>query len=270
MSKIGDHKLLFEGIRNGAAGICGGSLGILLTHPIDTIRVRMVASEASALQVIKKIYSSSSWRGFWFGVTPPVAIRGCAFGTNRIGLSYGKRISNSVFFQGCCAGFLPALIETPMHVVKIRAQVQNGKSNFQETLSYYYKYSRNLVRTGGIKALYRGFGVSTMIYIPGFGVFYSTYDFFKKKRPSYGLLNPAAAICVSWLFVYPFEVCRTKLVVDKRISYRKLIRYTALHPSSAFRAFCPTLLRAMIRFTVTIGITEYLEDVQHIDTEEFD
>lgn len=250
--------------------MCGGSLGIFLTHPIDTIRVRMVASEASAIQVIKQIYSANSWRGFWFGMTPPVAIRGCAFGTNRIGLAYGKKISNSTFFQGCCAGILPAIIETPMHTVKIRAQCQDGQEKFQETLSYYFKYSRNLVRIGGVRALYRGFGPSSMCYIPGFGVFYSTYDFFKRENPSWGLLNPVAAVCASWIFVYPFEVYRTKLIVDKRTSYRNLMRYTASHPSIMYRAFCPTLLRAIIRFTVTIGITEYLEDMQNTNNVEFD
>ena len=114
-----------------------------VTHPIDTVRVRVILQRKSFLSLMKEIvmlfflfestfstyeFHKNGILGFFSGVIPPVTIRGLAFGTNRFFFSKGRELSDIPFIQGCIAGIPNAVIECPMHFLKIRSQVLDGTS----------------------------------------------------------------------------------------------------------------------------------------------
>ena len=80
-------------------GWIGGSLGILLTHPIDTVRVRMqYASPYSNItyrQVIQNIHRTIGVKGIFRGVLPPMAFRGFSMALNRAGYNLGNSIKSN-------------------------------------------------------------------------------------------------------------------------------------------------------------------------------
>jgi len=236
-------------------------MGILATHPIDTVRVRVILQRKSFASLMKEIFHKSGILGFFSGVIPPVTIRGLAFGTNRFFFKKGKEMSDIPFVQGCIAGIPNAIIECPMHFLKIRSQILDGTSRNPETLSYYIKTSYQILRFEGIRAYFRGFLCNLVVMVPGFGLFYLAYEPLKNDFGISPFLASILCVPVTWVPVYPLEVLRSHYQTDLSLQYPQAIR-KLFHPFSVRRLFpgiTTTLNRAVLRFAVAMSVTEYLE-----------
>lgn len=245
----------------GLCGILGGSAGILVTHPIDTVRVRVILQRKSFLSLMKEIFQKSGIAGFFSGVIPPVTIRGLAFGTNRFFFKKGKQASDIPFIQGCIAGIPNAIIECPMHFLKIRAQVLDGKNRTPETLSYYIKKSYKIIRHEGIRAYFRGFLCNAVVMIPGFGLFYLAYEPLKTDFGFSPFVASIMCVPVTWVPVYPLEVLRSHYQTDLSLQYSQAIQrlFRPFSLAKLFPGITTTLNRAVLRFAVAMSVTEYLE-----------
>lgn len=246
-----------------AAGILGGAAGILTTHPIDTLRVRMIKNNISVLEANRSIFGVTGFRGYWSGVLPPVTIRGGAFGLNRLGYNFGRRNFDNPFLMGCCAGLGPLITETPMHLIKCRAQLRDGANTFPETLGFYARYVVRILQGEGLKGLYRGLAASFICLVPGFGFFYAAYEPLKKAYPDNVVLPTFGATISTWLFVYPSEIFRTEMQTNAKATYKGIFQENVRKHGyrTFYRAFGPTMVRAQIRFFVAINATEKFEQM---------
>jgi len=72
--------------------------------------------------------------------------------------------------SGAFSGFLSLSIYVPGDLLKCRAQIRKDK-NFS-----YMKEIQLIVKSEGIKGLYRGFMITALRDIPGWGIYFATYE----------------------------------------------------------------------------------------------
>lgn len=198
------------------SGAFGGCLGILLSHPFDTIRIRIQSNNhySGILDCIKKSYYNNGIKSFYKGITPPIigmAIeKSIVFGT----YNYMNKYHNfNHFNSGLIAGFLCSIIVTPVEKIKINLQDIKKHNNSLSVIKDIYK-------NHGLLGFYKGWSITLFREIPGFGLYFSFYNFLEKKtinitnkKPNnfqvalYGGLSGAFA----WVFIYPPDIIKTHM-----------------------------------------------------------
>ena len=175
------------------------------------------------LHCMKTMIARDSIRGLYRGMSSPMlgisAINAVVFGV------YGnvQRISSnpnsymSHFLAGSMAGATQSIITSPMELAKTRLQVQMdkiGATKFKgptQCLSYIYQCD-------GIRGLFRGFGATILRDIPGFSLYFVSYEFLMRQKDdpgiAYTLFAGGSAGAASWLFTIPIDVIKTRLQID--------------------------------------------------------
>jgi len=174
-------------------GLIGGFVGTLISHPVDTIKTRIQSKTFITITgAIKagKLYN---------GLTPPLIgimlEKSIVFGFYDKAKSYG--LNN--FWSGIIGGFASTIIVTPIDRLKIHFQNnENSKINLQMC-----------------KTLYKGFIPTIFRETPGFGIYFTTYNYLNNNYNNsknlfnnfiYGSLSGLSA----WLFIYPSDLIKTK------------------------------------------------------------
>jgi solute carrier family 25 carnitine/acylcarnitine transporter 20/29 len=176
------------------SGSLGGLTGVLISHPIDTIKTRI------QIGTVNNIKSAIKMRNFYSGIKPPLLgiplEKSIVFGFYNLGKNYG--LNN--FWSGIIGGFMSTLIVTPIEYLKINLQNKN-------TIDY-----KNLK----IKNIYKGFIPTVCRETPGFGIYFTTYNYLNNNYNSqksylrnfcYGGLSGLFA----WIFIYPSDLVKTRL-----------------------------------------------------------
>jgi solute carrier family 25 carnitine/acylcarnitine transporter 20/29 len=173
-------------------GIFGGFTGTLLSHPFDTIKTRIQTNKTSnIINAIRlgKLYS---------GITPPligiIIEKSIVFGFYDV----AKKNGLNNFWSGIIGGFMSTLIVTPIDKIKINLQ-NNKKTDLR---------------------LYKGFIPTIFRETPGFGIYFSTYNYLQNKFNNknnniynftktflFGSLSGLSA----WIFIYPSDLVKTNI-----------------------------------------------------------
>jgi hypothetical protein len=172
-------------------GSIGGFCGVIISHPFDTIKTRIQSNTATTiLQAIKmkQLYS---------GITPPLfgimLEKSIVFGF----YNESKKIGLNNFWSGIIGGFMSTLIVTPVDRLKIH--YQNNK--FLEKIRF--------------NNLYKGFIPTIFRETPGFGIYFSTYNYLTTKyNPEKNsilktFIAGSLSGFVSWIFIYPSDLIKT-------------------------------------------------------------
>ena len=166
------------------------------------------------------------------------------------------------------------MIYNPVELLKVRAQV-----NRQDFVRYRTAVPE-LISNEGAWALYKGLGPLFWRDVPGWGVYFFSYDCLqrafgiqeaKKNGTEYSKLNIAIKIwCggvagqLSWVVGMPFDVIKTQIQctesrwvpameVSRRIFAEEGVQ-------GFFKGFSPTLARSFIVNGVTLPAFEYLNN----------
>jgi solute carrier family 25 carnitine/acylcarnitine transporter 20/29 len=173
-------------------GTIGGMTGILLSHPIDTIKTRLQSKQASTVKdalLQKKLYA---------GLVPPLIgvmleksiVFGCYDMANKKG--YHPMIS------GIFGGAMSTIIVTPVDHIKIALQ---NKTSTISPISW-----RNVIK---------GFFPTLCRETPGFGIYFSTYSYLSRFNPEQKSYKHFLFGCASggaaWLFIYPSDFVKTRI-----------------------------------------------------------
>jgi solute carrier family 25 carnitine/acylcarnitine transporter 20/29 len=180
-------------------GIFGGLSGTLISHPFDTIKSRIQSNKATTIkQAVKigKLYS---------GITPPLVgimlEKSIVFGFYEKSKYWG--LNN--FWSGLVGGLMSTIIVTPVDRLKINYQNQELKLQNME----------NIKKILAPKNLYKGFTPTIFRETPGFGIYFSTYNYLTNNFNStnnngktflFGALSGLSA----WIFIYPSDLIKTK------------------------------------------------------------
>lgn len=202
-----------------SAGLIGGAFGTSIAHPFDTIKTVFQSdingNHKNILDCSKYIYKTNGIKGFYRGVLPPVigiGIEKCiVFGTysNVKNMNMFQNYYSNVFFGGVVSGICCTSIVTP--VEKIKIVMQNAKSNENISVS-------NMIKKEGIQSLYKGWSATLFREVPGYGIYFATYEYCKafllnknktEMKPYHTMLFGALSGFNAWLFIYPSDPVKT-------------------------------------------------------------
>ena len=205
-------------------GLIGGLTGTIISHPFDTIKTRIQSETAinikSAIKM-KKLYS---------GITPPLF--GIMLEKSIVFGFYEKMkiLGYNDFISGLVGGFISTIIVTPIDRLKI---------NYQNNIS---------IKNIKITSLYKGFTPTIFRETPGFGIYFSTYNYLNKNYNSNNYLwnnfiFGSISGLTSWIFIYPSDLIKTKFQSSTNISLINVIKNIGIF--NFYRGFSLAIMRAM-------------------------
>jgi solute carrier family 25 carnitine/acylcarnitine transporter 20/29 len=172
------------------AGSFAGLFGVVMSHPIDTIKTRIQSG------VSQNIKSAIQMRNFYSGIKSPLfgvpLEKSIVFGFYNL----SKKYNINDFVSGIIGGFMSTLIVTPVEYIKI---------NLQNNVKFQNIPFRNM---------YNGFIPTICRETPGFGIYFTTYNYLNKNynlNKSYMLnfIYGGVSGLGAWIFIYPADLIKT-------------------------------------------------------------
>jgi solute carrier family 25 carnitine/acylcarnitine transporter 20/29 len=234
-------------LNGGISGMCG----ILLSHPIDTIKTHIQTGHT--LNTFKP-----SFTNFYKGISAPLIGVGIekaiVFGT----YNYMVSKTDNIPLSGAVSGFVASLVVTPYERIKILKQNSQVVS-FKDL---------------NIRFLYKGFTPTFFREMPGFAIYFTTYEYLKKttftdydKKIDYGssFLYGGIAGITSWIFIYPQDKIKTMLqsysgTENKSIKHIINSIYTNGGIKHFYTGFGWAAARAVLLHSGTFCMMEYLSN----------
>jgi hypothetical protein len=230
-------------------GAIAGITGILLSHPVDTVKTHIQTGHA-----LRDF--TPGLRNLYRGLLPPLfgvgLEKAIVFGTYNYAL--GKL--DNIPLAGAIAGLNAAVIVTPYERLKILKQNNIGLSRQELTAKF----------------LFRGLSATWSREVPGFAIYFSVYENFKYHFHSkqereisyvnsfvYGGISGVAA----WIFIYPQDRIKTILQSSNTSSgtgIKNIIReiYNKGGLRHFYKGFSWAVARAMLLHSGTFCMMEIL------------
>jgi solute carrier family 25 carnitine/acylcarnitine transporter 20/29 len=198
-------------------GYVSGMAGIIASHPFDTLKTAIQEN-----QPIKK-----NLRGLYRGILPPLIGVGfekaVVFGVyhNTIGTTESPALS------GAAAGLAASVVVTPFERIKIL--IQTGQK----------------LRLSGLMS---GLSATWTREIPGFAVYFSVYDWLKKRddvfTPWKGFLYGTVSATAAWTVIYPQDRIKTHIQANDQVSFSSSLKHV-LKNGNVYKGFHYALMRAI-------------------------
>ncbi|XP_053305015.1 solute carrier family 25 member 45 [Spea bombifrons] len=238
------------------AGWISGALGLVIGHPIDTVKVRLQTQSRyhGILDCILKTYRKETIFGFFKGMSFPVVTvavsNSLMFGSYSNALLYisGTNYKDwknppenlHITVAGCFAGIVQVFFTAPVDLIKVRLQNQTEsfKSNMKPAyVNTLYKgpahCAARIFNEEGISGLYRGSVALALRDVPSVGLYFLTYEVLCKWMTNdeevpgvWGMLVAGGcAGTVGWAAANPMDVIKSRLQMDgiQGVKYRGLL-----------------------------------------------
>lgn len=173
-------------------GSIGGLTGLIISHPIDTIKTRIQLGTA------KNIKDAIKMKNFYSGIRAPLIgiplEKSIVFGFYNLSKNYG--LNN--FTSGIIGGLMSTIIVTPIEYLKI---------NFQNKNSIDFKNLK-------LSNIYKGFIPTVFRETPGFGIYFTSYNYMNTNYnidKSYfnNFIFGGLSGLLAWTFIYPADLIKT-------------------------------------------------------------
>jgi len=182
-----------------------------------------------------------------------------------------------VFWAGCFSGIVQTGIVTPVDLLKIRLQLQTsvpGSSAYLGPLGML----RAVIRAEGVGGLFRGLTITAIRDIPSYGIYFACFEGTREhlqpgSRRAGGKSNPWAvwaaggvAGAISWLFVYPFDVMKSRIQATsaKGSAYRGWLHCAGVGlRDEGFRVFFKGLSATLTRAFLVNGAIFTAYEIVH-------
>lgn len=230
-------------MNNYLAGMFGGIVGTIFSHPFDTIRIRkqlklplnITYNEFKSQNYKKSFYPLYITKSLYKGISSPLF--GIALEKTIIFGTYNKllTITNNKYLSAYIAGLCSCLIVTPIEKVKIHFQTKQNNSSLI------------------FKNVYRGFLPTLFREPPGYVIYFYSYDkmitLHKKYINTKNINNLNIFLygglsgCSSWLFIYPFDHIKT-IKQNNDYSFHKIHDIILSKKYNYYNGFSLALLRA--------------------------
>ncbi|KAL9649822.1 hypothetical protein ABK040_009635 [Willaertia magna] len=282
------------------AGSLGGMSGIIVGHPLDTIRVRLQTLRpkgVSAFGMLRQTVMNEGSRALFKGMLSPLigeTLNNCVlFGVyNGLIPSLWKSHEHSIttqFLSGSLAGFCIAFIVCPTELIKIRLQTQFGQ-NYG-----FFNKARHIWRNEGkLIGIYHGFSATMLRELSFNGVYFASYEqakefLYKHQKSIFGsrianneeeelipksnwkivMTSGGFAGVTAWLLTYPTDVIKSAVQARSPLDKHKValkvkdVFKEALKSRSLFVGLGPTLVRAVPSNAVTFWMYELVSSYLH-------
>ncbi|XP_065331830.1 mitochondrial basic amino acids transporter-like [Cloeon dipterum] len=255
------------------AGCVGGCSGVLVGHPLDTIKVRLQTQDfrnpvyRGTYHCFRTIVEKESVRGLYKGMSSPLAGVACVnaiiFGVQG---NIQRRLSNpdslhSHFIAGAAAGLSQSWVASPLELAKTRMQIQQGNRPMYRSPLHCL---RDVYHREGWRGVFRGQLITVYREVPGYGTYFVSYEAICRalagEQGSHTLssasilLAGGSAGCISWVASYPIDVIKSRLQADNR--YKGMIDcYKQSYRDEGVRFLSRGLSSTMIRSFPTNAAT---------------
>lgn len=228
------------------AGAAGGCAGIVVGHPLDTIKVQIQTQEyggkyKNLMDCIRTVQSQTLSKGYFRGLSWPLFSYGYlnavffgSYGLLMKKFEYNDDLTHKprYLMVGTIAALatIPQLaFSCPVEVIKVMLQSQIPHSHDvpKVQLTKYFngplEAARSIVKQSGLQGLYRGFFTQFVRDTPAASMYMTVYTFFQYERlhriptvPSQlvNFVGGGLAGVMSWLIIMPFDVVKSKLQAD--------------------------------------------------------
>lgn len=247
-------------------GALSGMFGILLSHPIDTIKTH--------IQTGKKLSSfKMNFRSLYKGISAPLLGVGIekalVFGTyNYVLKKYKNTVDigmGAIPISGAIAGLSASIIVTPYERFKILRQ--NSTRIFLKDLSP--------------KFLFKGLNATFTREVPGFAIYFSVYEGLKYNTFTkynndigyfYSFIYGGLSGITAWIFIYPQDRIKTILQssiqskTDTKNSFTSIMReiYSKGGIKHFYSGFSWAIGRAILLHSGTFCMMEILSNSTNI------
>lgn len=271
------------------AGGTAGTIGAIVTCPLEVIKTRLQSSAKATLNVgnssmvkcFKTVVKHEGWRALFKGLGPNLVgiapSRAIYFST----YSSVKCLLNESFLEtpehplihmtsAASAGFVSCTATNPIWLIKTRLQLSKESMTVTQCM-------KNIWMTSGFTGFYKGITAS-YVGISETIVHFAIYEFFKAHIKQKRLSNPssddnfdkyiffqymfasAASKSCACAIAYPHEVARTRLREEGAI-YKSFIQTLCLvwreeGPIGLYRGLSIQLLRAIPFTAITMSTYE--------------
>lgn len=175
-------------VTNLAAGLIAGTLeATLVVTPVETVKTRLVDANTGLLRGMYGFVKAEGPKGIYRGLFPTIAksasnqaLRFVIFGEYKR-IVWGSRPSNQMppllaLAGGMVAGTIGSLITQPFDTIKTIMQGMNA-SKYNST----WHCLVTVIKTDGVRALYRGIGPRLGRAVPGQGIIFASYELFSQE-----------------------------------------------------------------------------------------
>lgn len=230
-------------------GALSGMFGILISHPVDSIKTHMQTHKSLNTFQFKP---NNLYRGIMSPLLGVGLEKSIVFGT----YNYCRNNELNIPISGAISGFVASLIVSPYERIKILRQNQ---TNFK--MSECTKPS----------FLFKGLSATFTREVPGFAIYFSTYEYLKDKFYKSqnkdidilaGFLFGGIAGSTAWLFIYPQD--RIKTIIqsnnNSKINIMDLIKTTYQNGGlrQFYSGFSMAIARAILLHSGTFCMMEIL------------
>ena len=230
-------------------GALSGMFGILISHPVDSIKTHMQTHKNINSFKFKPV---NLYRGIMSPLFGVGLEKSLVFGTYNF--CHNKHEMN-IPVSGAISGFIASLIVSPYERIKILRQNQ---INFKLTECFNPNF------------LFKGLNATFTREVPGFAIYFSTYEYLKNKfyiskNKEIDILSSfvfgGLAGSTAWLFIYPQDRIKTIMQSNNnKITIMELIKTT--YQNGGFRQFYSgfslAIARAVLLHSGTFCMMEIL------------
>ena len=239
-------------INNYISGYIAGVSAIIVSHPIDTIKTNYQ----------ERIPIKLNFKALYRGITAPLIGIGLekaiVFGTyNTI---YNQYPNHAI--AGAISGLTASFVVTPYERIKILLQTKHQQHQpKKQPITITPRY------------LFQGLSATFYREVPGFAIYFSTYNYLKDKSQHY-YNKPISTIeafiyggisgAWSWVFIYPQDRIKTHIqssIKDKitiKQSIKDIIKNEGI--KGLYRGFHFALLRAIPLHATAFMVNELMQE----------
>jgi hypothetical protein len=187
-------------------GSIGGLIGTILSHPVDTIKTRLqTKTSINVKHAIKMGHLFNGLKAPLIGIPFEKSI---VFGFYN--LAKENNINN--FWSGILGGLMSTIIVTPVEYFKINLQ------------------NKHNITILNIKEMYKGLIPTICRETPGFGIYFSVYNYLNYNKHLYKLdcinnqiLYHYIQKLIYLIFLFFFRICQMFFLIQVPFYYQYLI-----------------------------------------------
>ncbi|CAM1331427.1 SLC25A45 (predicted) [Pycnogonum litorale] len=267
------------------SGLAGGSLGLVLGYPLDTVKTRMQTSPdryRATLQTFKKIYKDEKMPGYFKGMSSPLVSMGLynailfgvyGFITRRLRKEENQQPTYAtIYMSGCVGGAATCFVLGPVENIKVKLQVQDGVGQplYRGPIDCITK----LLRSGHLSQVFKGFFATLYREFPSSGLYMVTFEYLERTLSSLDnklgeVHTPASATLIAggsagvaaWASILPIDIVKSRLQADDitRPKYKGFVHCAkCIYSEGGVRIFYTGLIALSLRSFPVNAVTFYV------------
>ncbi|KAH9255541.1 hypothetical protein BASA81_006371 [Batrachochytrium salamandrivorans] len=232
-----------DGIKSLLSGGVGGVCTVVVGHPLDTVKVRLMTDTKrefkGMIDCLKQTVAKGGFTSLYAGMGAPVVFVTPLYAVYFAGFDFGKRMAMRIeqvdcvgdisalgmMFAGGFSALPGTLVMVPGDLVKVKLQVEKNKPPLEQRFHDPVSCIKMVVKQNGIVGMWKGMGLTLLRDVPGTMANFASYELMKREMAKMPLLKgengsiSSVAIVTAgglagvanWIVAVPPDVVKSRL-----------------------------------------------------------